>query len=56
MKRWRARWDAGAEGVGAADEAFALGVLLDQAAGIVTDLATMREIAAGPEQTAQVKP
>ncbi len=31
-------------------------VLLDQAAGIVTDLATMREIAAGPEQTAQVKP
>ena len=31
-------------------------VLLDQAAGIVTDLATMREIAAKPEQTAQVKP
>ncbi len=31
-------------------------VLLDQAADIVTDLATMREIAAKPEQTAQVKP
>ena len=31
-------------------------VQLDQAAGIVTDLATMREIAAGQEQTAQVKP
>ena len=32
MRRWRARWDPGAEGVSAADEAFALGVLLDQAA------------------------
>jgi len=31
-------------------------VLLDQAAGIVTDLATMREIPTKPEQTARVKP
>ena len=31
-------------------------VLLEQAADIVTDLATMREIAAGPKQTAQVRP
>lgn len=31
-------------------------VLLDQAAGIVTDLATMREIATKPEQTARVQP
>ena len=30
-------------------------VLLEQAADIVTDLATMREIAAKPEQTARVK-
>jgi carboxyl-terminal processing protease len=30
-------------------------ILLDQAAGIITDLATMREIA-GPEHTAQVQP
>lgn len=29
-------------------------VLLDQAAGIVADLATMREIASGPKQTARV--
>ena len=31
-------------------------ILLDQAAGIVTDLATMREIASGPPQTAQATP
>jgi carboxyl-terminal processing protease len=31
-------------------------VLLDQAAGIVTDLATIRQIAAKPEQTALVQP
>jgi carboxyl-terminal processing protease len=31
-------------------------VQLDQAAGIVTDLAVMREIKAGPAQTAQVRP
>ncbi|MCP5089864.1 MAG: hypothetical protein GY949_02970, partial [Gammaproteobacteria bacterium] len=31
-------------------------VLLDQAAGIVTDLATLRQIAAEPEQTARIQP
>ncbi len=31
-------------------------VLLDQAAGIVTDLATMRAVAAEPEQTARARP
>ena len=31
-------------------------ILLDQAAGIVTDLATMREMASQPAKTAQVRP
>ncbi|MGB5625250.1 MAG: carboxy terminal-processing peptidase, partial [Woeseiaceae bacterium] len=31
-------------------------VLLDQAAGIVADMATIRQIPSGPERTAQVKP
>jgi hypothetical protein len=31
-------------------------VQLDQAADIVTDLATMREVRAAPAQTAQVQP
>ena len=31
-------------------------ILLDQAAGIVTDLATMREMASEPAKTAQVRP
>ena len=31
-------------------------VLLDQAAGIVTDLATMRQIGTKPAQTAQIQP
>ena len=31
-------------------------VQLDQAAGIVTDLAVMREVRAAPAQTAQVQP
>lgn len=31
-------------------------ILLDQAAGIVTDLATMREVPSGPPQTARVQP
>jgi carboxyl-terminal processing protease len=31
-------------------------VLLDQAAGIVADMATIRQIPSGPERTAQIKP
>ena len=31
-------------------------ILLDQAAGIVTDLATLREVPSGPPQTARVQP
>ena len=31
-------------------------ILLEQAAGIVTDLATMREMASEPAKTAQVRP
>jgi carboxyl-terminal processing protease len=31
-------------------------VLLDQAAGIVADMATIRQIPSSPERTAQVKP